>query len=302
MAACQAGAVTSAQLLAAGVSRAQARALTQAEMLVPTARGVYLMAGSVRDWRCSMWTELLASGVESFACRRSAAALWELDGVPCRYVEVAVPKGRHSRRPNTIRLTTVAARDVVERHGIRVTTVPRTLLDLGRVVPATTVERSVECALRRRLVTVGDLTELVASGRSPGGRVLRDVLRLRPEGAPPTESDPETRFVQVVRAMALPFPRRQFVVILRGRKYRLDFAWPAIRLAVEIDGGSVHTANTLGGDLYRQNQILLDGWFIVRFTPYMVDRRVQMVERDLRAAWELRTLGVSVYPPEGGSR
>ena len=58
----------------------------------------------------------------------------------------------------------------------------------------------------------------------------------------------------------------------------------------------------LGADLYRQNQILLDGWFIVRFTPCMVDRRVQIVERDLRAAWELRTLGVSVYPPEGGSR
>jgi very-short-patch-repair endonuclease len=190
----------------------------------------------------------------------------------------------------------------VEHEGFRLTTVPRTLLDLGTVVGAAAVERSLESALRRRLAGVEQLTELCGSVRSPGSRVLRDVLRLRPEGAPPTGSDPETRFVQIVRGMGFPPPRRQFVVIFRGRKFRIDFAWPALRLAVEIDGASVHTAGTLGADLYRQNQILLDGWLIVRFTPYMVERQPQLVERDLRAAWELRSTTAPASSSSSSSR
>jgi very-short-patch-repair endonuclease len=272
------------------VTAGKLRGLTRDGTLELVARGVYLLAGTQPDWRGHLWVGLLASGADSFVCRRTAAAMWQLDGVACGPVEIALPMGKKSRRPGTIRLASVHAEDIVEHEKVPITTVARTLLDLGSVVGPDVVERSLECALRRRLVSVSLLSQRAVGACSPGSRVLRDVLGLRPDGTPPTESEAETCFVQIVRAMRLPAPRRQHVVILRGRKYRLDFAWPAIRLAVEIDGGSVHGPDSLGADLYRQNQILLDGWLIVRFTPYMLERQVAAVERDVRAAWQLRSV------------
>jgi hypothetical protein len=39
-----------------------------------------------------------------------------------------------------------------------------------------------------------------------------------------------------IRSCGLPIPEREFVGIA-GRKFRFDFAWPAHRLAVEVQGG-----------------------------------------------------------------
>jgi very-short-patch-repair endonuclease len=290
IAATQCGAITSKQLANAGVSEGRKRAFVGAGVLGRVHRGVYVLVGSDRDWRRTLWLGLLASGDGAFACRRSAAALWDLDGVAPGFVDIGVPPGRHPRLAGTVRVGTIHPVDRVRHEGVPTTSVARTLLDLGSVVDAGVVERSVECALRRRLVDLGLLCRVAASARSPGAACLRHVLDQRPVGAPPTESDPETLFVQIARTVGLPDPRRQFVVILRGRKYRLDFAWPALRLAVEIDSISAHGPDRLGADLYRQNQIQLDGWLIVRFTTQTVAYKPTFVERDLRAAWELRTL------------
>jgi very-short-patch-repair endonuclease len=173
---------------------------------------------------------------------------------------------------------------------LRVTTAARTLVDLGAVVDLRVLERALESALRHRLVTLNDLAEQAGALRSTGSKRLSHVLAIRPPGAPPTESDAETLFVLLVRSMGLPDPTRQLTVLLQGRRYRLDFAWPSLRLAVEVDGGSVHGPDRLSSDLHRQNQILLDGWLIVRFSWQTLVRHPDLVDRDLRRAWELRTL------------
>jgi very-short-patch-repair endonuclease len=85
--------------------------------------------------------------------------------------------------------------------------------------------------------------------------------------------------------MGLPDPQRQVPVLIGGRRYRLDFAWPEIRLAVEIDGAAVHGPGQLGADLRRQNAIVLSGWTILRFTWGMVVHNEALVRRDLSVAW-----------------
>ncbi len=116
------------------------------------------------------------------------------------------------------------------------------------------------------------------------------MLRDRPAGTPPTESDAETIFVQLVRSIGLPDPARQVATSLGRRRYRLDFAWPALRLAVEIDGAAVHGPDQLSADLRRQNQIVLDGWLLLRFTWHDLVANPVAVERDLRQAWQARTV------------
>lgn len=122
-----------------------------------------------------------------------------------------------------------------------VTNPSRTLLDLGSVADADVVERAMESALRVRKTSLPELEELVdGRGGRRGGSVLRQVLARRPSGTAPTESDAETLFVQLCRRHGFEEPQRQYRLLLGGRPIRVDFAWPGVRLAVEVDGGQVH--------------------------------------------------------------
>jgi very-short-patch-repair endonuclease len=292
----QGGVISAAQLAACGESTYTIRQLVAGGILVRVSRGVYFMAGSVQsddgfEWRQSLWIALLRGGSESFAYRRSAAALWGLDGIGPGAVDVAVSRG-HPRWRGSTRLSGIVEQDIVRLDNIRLTTVERTLMDLGAAVSPAMVERSLESALRRKLVTPRGLLRAADRSKSRGSGTLRRVIVHRGLDTPPTESDAETLFVLLVREMGLPDPRRQIVLILGGLRYRLDFAWPELRLAVEIDGAAVHGPGQLGRDLRRQNQIVLDGWLLIRFTWHMIARDPRLVERDLRAAWSRCSLTV----------
>jgi very-short-patch-repair endonuclease len=89
----------------------------------------------------------------------------------------------------------------------------------------------------------------------------------------------------------------------------VDFAWPTLRVAVEIDGAETHaSASALDRDLRRQNRIVLAlgpaGWILLRFSwlslvsePYKSQTCAQLCQ-----AWSIgsnRPLTVmrSVYKP-----
>jgi very-short-patch-repair endonuclease len=298
------GAITAGQLAATGISEGRVRGLIRSGVIERADRGLFVIAGATGDRRQALWLALLRSGGGSFLYRRSAAALWGLDGVDDQggdaiadEIEVAVPGSMHPRRGAVPRLTSIRPGDLSVVEGFPVTSVARTLVDLGSAADLAVVERALESGLRKRLTTLRSLDEITRHVRSEGARRLRSVLDLRPAQAPCTESDAETLFVLIVRSSGLPEPRRQYPVILRGRRYRLDFAWPPVRLAAEIDGTAVHGPDALEADLLRQNQILLDGWLVLRFTWHGVARDTTTVKRDLAAAWQLQTL---VHPSRFG--
>jgi very-short-patch-repair endonuclease len=290
----QAGVISAAPLAERGVSPHTIRLLVAGGILVRVSRGVYVMAGRGGGWEQELWIGLLAAGPSAFVCRRSAAALWDLDGVSTGAVDIGVGGGHAPRRSGTARLVGLRPVDLTFRHGMPITSVPRTLVDLGSTASPLIVERSVECALRRRLITPAWVRHPGVPSRSRAARILRDIRAGRPPDAPPTESDAETLFVQIARAIGLPLPRRQFRILVSGREYRIDFAWPGLRLAVEIDGASVHGPGLLGSDLRRQNHIVLDGWMILRFTWFMVAKDPAAVEGLLKKAWSARTIATAV--------
>lgn len=209
--------------------------------------------------------------------RRSAACLWGLDGITTPNgsppVEIAVSMGRRpAGKLFLVRPFGLDERSELE--GLPVTSVTRTLMDLGQVAGKDVLERALESALRRHYVTVGDLsTALGQVHRLPGTNALRSLIADRPAGLPPTESDAETLFVQLARRAGLPPPRRQFCVRTAEGTFRTDFAWPLVRIAVEIDGAATHaSARALTRDLRRQNAVVVAlaaaGWILLRFTWY----------------------------------
>lgn len=56
-----------------------------------------------------------------------------------------------------------------------------------------------------------------------------------------------------------------------GRKYRFDFAFPALMLAVEVEGGAHGIKRQYQHDCERSNMALLLGWRVFRFTPADVE-------------------------------
>ncbi len=61
----------------------------------------------------------------------------------------------------------------------------------------------------------------------------------------------------------------------QDRKWCFDFAWPALKLAVEVEGGTFtggrHTRGSgFEQDCHKYNRATMDGWRVLRFTGSMV--------------------------------
>jgi hypothetical protein len=149
-------------------------------------------------------------------------------------------------------------------NGIPVTTIPRTLLDLGAVVPYEVVEHATQDAIIRKLVEPGSLVavlERVGGRGRRGTAALRSVVR----HALPDEklqSMLELKLLALIQRLGVEPPEPQHeLVCADGRRVRLDFAWPALRIAVEADGHRWHsTSAQLRRDLARSRSIQASGY------------------------------------------
>jgi hypothetical protein len=197
--------------------------------------GVYRMRGAPPSWEQKLMAATLWAGPESAVSHRSAAALWKLDGVDADgLVEVTTARPRNPDVPQGIilhRTKLLTPSDAGWLGALRVTGLPRTLIDLGAVVPdPAVVEAAMESALRRdehlfdrmkeRLETIG------GNGRRGAG-VLRELLALRDPDAAPTEGMFETLIERLLRKAGIEMPVRQYEV-WDGDEFiaRIDFARP----------------------------------------------------------------------------
>jgi len=86
----------------------------------------------------------------------------------------------------------------------------------------------------------------------------------------------EEMFALQVRAAKLPKPAREYR-FAAPRRWRLDFAWPAQKIAVEVEGGVwVSGRHSRGAgyqsDCEKYNAAVLAGWQVLRFTAAMIRR------------------------------
>jgi very-short-patch-repair endonuclease len=167
----------------------------------------------------------------------------------------------------------------VTREGpIPVTSVARTLCDLTAVERPWKVERAVDEALRRGIVTRRGLAR-VANDLEGRGRhrctVMREILEHRAPGYHPGESDPEKRIADVLVRAGLPQPTRQHWVRIGGRRYRIDLCYPAAKVAIEYDSWGYHMGRqAFDRDRARGNDLVVLGFQLLRFTSRSSDSAV----------------------------
>ncbi len=277
---------------AAGIPRHVIRSRTEAGVLERIDRSTYRVAGWPRTFEQRARAATLTAGQVAMASHRTAARLWGLDGVRRAPIEVLVPRwarrtGRHRCIVHeTLHLDADDASLVV---GIPTTSVERTVIDLAAVEPPRVVEQAMEDALRTRRCAVEDIVDrfvrLPTRGRR-GSTAVRRLLEERTGEYVPTDSDFELRVASLLVDAGLPAPTRQHRVRLPGgTEVRLDLAWPRLRVVVECDGVYDHgTTVQLRWDDARQNELVLLGWTVLRFTWTHLVTRPDWVVAQVRAA------------------
>jgi hypothetical protein len=177
--------------------------------------------------------------------------------------------------------------DVTRRRGFPVTTIERTLIDLGTMLSPRLLKREVESMLVRGVTTFDRVEEVfmrVCRQGRPGSRRVREVL-IQIDGTPPTESELEAMFIELLHGTGLPDPVGQVVFDWAdGEKGRVDFWFPDARLIVELDGRRFHARlAAFERDRLRDQLALLNGETTVRFTHHQVTNSPAHVLRVVRA-------------------
>lgn len=99
------------------------------------------------------------------------------------------------------------------------------------------------------------------------------------------ESPMESRARMALHLAGLPPPAVQHPVTARGNRYRLDLAYPHVRLAIEYDGEEHRSQRRARRDLVREAALTALGWYILRFDADVVlfrpDRLAQVVRAEL---------------------
>jgi hypothetical protein len=266
--------------------------------------GVYRSAETADSWKQRLMAACLVG--PAVASHRAAAALWELVGIPPDVVEVTAVRHRRRKRYDVVWHESVRLEErcVTEIDGIPVTDPTRTILDLGAVVDVTRLLAALDDATRRKLISLDGLRhelERWDPRRRGSARVRRAVAaRL---GEPVPASELETEFCALVDSYELPHPCRQWPVRADDGLVlaRVDFAYPAARLVIEIDGLRFHGGpDDWRADLKRQNVVMSRGYRVLRFTADDIRSRPDQVNATIRTA--LAPQDASVDPPHDGER
>ena len=100
----------------------------------------------------------------------------------------------------------------------------------------------------------------------------------------------ERKFQRLLRDAGITGWKANRPVVLDDFTCYVDVLFRNLKLAIEIDGRLFHTgADVFETDRSRQNQLVLDGWCVLRFTWTMIEERPETVLAMVREAIEMLT-------------
>jgi hypothetical protein len=286
------GLVSVAAAVKRGITAGALRHHARRGLLAPVQPGVFAHTAVTSTRLARLTAALHAAGPRAVASHRSALALWGLTETPEPTPELTVTG---SALPRLDGVVTHRTRHLPPHHrtlrsGLAVTTVERTLADIGAVVPLPLVRDCVEQALIDERTTytrlLDTVDELAAPGRNGIG-VLRRVLGdwLLDDTRPDSKLEP--MMARLVHRHGLPPPRFHYIVRDDDGAFvaEVDAAWPAAKVVAEVDGLGAHRhRSAFQRDLTRQNRLVLLGYTVLRFTWHDIVRRPRHVADTMTSA------------------
>ncbi|MBA3302074.1 MAG: type IV toxin-antitoxin system AbiEi family antitoxin domain-containing protein [Thermoleophilaceae bacterium] len=271
----QHGAVTRAQLLAAGVSAAGIKRRVGKGALHPQFRGVYRVGHRAPSREAHYLAAVLACGEGALLCGLAAAHLLGLiKGTP-PLPAVLAPTARRLKGVATHRSRVLTAFDGFRFRGIPVTKVAWTLVDLAPALTPDALARAChEAGVLHRTTPAQVEAVLARRPNSPGAAKLRRVMTGETKV---TLSRLERRFLTLLREHCLPLP----VTNRPAGGRRVDCRWPEYKLTVELDSYRFHNSRRAWEqDRRREREARARGDEFRRYTygDVMEDQRLMLSE------------------------
>ena len=138
----------------------------------------------------------------------------------------------------------------------------------------------VDVGLQNRWINPENFDELIGHRAGHGRRGVGRLRMLRERVVSGMRSEAEHRMGQLLRRSGtgrwqtnFPITNAQGQIVAE-----IDFAQPRIRMAIEVDGKAFHSdERSFERDRRRQNQLVLGGWTILRFTWDQITRSPEQV-------------------------
>ncbi len=239
-----------------------------------------------------------------------ATAGWLLGLVerPPRQVHITVPSPWRHHLAGVVAHTSGRPWQVVRVRGLPCADATRTIVDVAPFLSDAALAGVVDRALAAQLTAVprlvGALDGELAGSR--GATALRRHLRDRGFVGAPAPSVLEACMHRLLRRFGLPEPEVQLWVDGDGRRYRLDFAYPHLKLAIEVKGYVWHwSPEKMAEDDRRQNGLISGGWTFLSFDWKAVVHRPAEVAATIAATLRLladRLASPAPLPAPGPAR
>jgi very-short-patch-repair endonuclease len=273
----QAGVVTLAQAVACGMSATTVRRRVRQEGWERLAPAVYLVGGHRRTdearlraaalWVAALWVAALWAEPDGVVCG-PAAAYWHrmLERTPA-VVDLTVP-AHHKPEPLPgvrIRRRDLAAEDVLWRSGVPVAAKPLAVLETAVALPdgSTFLDRALQRHVSFAAVYRAYCRHLGRPGSAQAGRLLV-------AAADRAASAAERLLVRLLREAGI----GGWVLGYPLGPYTIDLAFPARRVAIEVDGWAYHVdPERFGNDRRKGNYVTRCGWDLLRYTWHGLDAR-----------------------------
>lgn len=278
----QDGLITAAQAAVHGLPDRTLRRWVAEEGWARPAPRVFLAAGHPTTRRTEIGAAALWAG-ERGAVSGPAAAWWKgmLDRPP-REIQVTVPR-RSGLRPYPgvrIRRRDLSHADVVGIGYMRFTGDPLTALETAIAVPEGSVflDRALQKHVRFPAVYRAYCRNMGADGAAR-------IACLLTAAADRADSAAERLMITILRGAGV-------LGWEHGRPFgpwTIDFAFPAAKVAVEVDGWAWHMdVDRFRADRHKGNALVRDRWDLLRFTWHDLTNRPDYVLGEIRAALAAR--------------
>jgi hypothetical protein len=281
----QDGAITRAQLLAAGATLDWISRQVRRGRWTRVLPGVYVVHTGDLRWRTRARAALLYAGPGAALSHVSAAFHHGLRDRPGEPIHVSVPSNRRVRRQPGLRLH---HRDrMPPAWGVlRATSPSATILDVANLKD-TSVDDVVGlvCSAAQKNHDIGQiLTELAKRQRTRHRALLLDLSAAVDRGV---ESPLEYRYHRLERVHGLPLSRLQVRQVIDGLWLRADCVYEGLGVRVELDGRLSHPFGRTDADTWRDNSVLIHTgeitlryrWHHVAVIPCEVARQVALALR-----------------------
>ncbi|MDH4307063.1 MAG: endonuclease domain-containing protein [Acidimicrobiia bacterium] len=295
------GVFTVADWTCAGLARSTLQRRVASGVVVRLLPRVYAAASAPATFEQQVVAAVRACPDLAAASHVTAAYLWNMvdfGGRPPREMEIVTRRWRRVHRSVTVHESTdLVASDVIELAGVPITTPARTLIDMGTSARGL-IGGALDTALRRGLTSLPEvlrvLQRVARRGRNGVG-VIRPHLDEHVMVATLTDSYLESLFFRGLSNCGVALPEPQFPVRRSDGSIicRLDFAYPAARLGVALDGMAFHSSRErFQLDRAQQNEAELAGWTTLRYTWWDVSGGMERTAAQIREALAQRS------PPE----